>query len=309
MLNTNGGGTGGTPCFSSFMAMTRTAASTTAQLKDYALGSFPLCGISVGKACTIDATSPVINPDGESIHTKFTVPITNTGVGTVYDVSLEEDTALPGSFATSCKIGATNLTTDGAVSVLASLAAGATSNVVIECDSKQNPLVNTVTARAKSTQAQANRDLSASHMTGEGETCAVQPDPAISVTKECATSADAPTGVKLKVGGGYQVCVNVSVTNDSVEGLKSVSITDNKIGALLTGGTMTPGQTLTYNNQCYDAVNADGNETNPAEAAFSDRVDVSGIGVISNEPVGDPALPEATATCKLCPCSGASCPP
>ena len=220
LLNTNGGGTSGTPCFSTFMAMTRTSASTTAQLKDYALGAFPLCGISVGKACTIDSTSPEINADGLSIHTKFTVPITNTGVGTVFDVSLEEDTALPGSFATSCKIGTTSLTTDGAVSVLASLAAGATSNIIIECDSRQNPLVNTVTARAKSTSGQANRDLSASHMTGAGETCAVQPDPAVLATKECATSVDAPTGVKLKVGGGYQVCVNVSVTNDSVEALR-----------------------------------------------------------------------------------------
>lgn len=302
-----------TPCFSSFMAMTRTSASETAQLKDYALGAFPLCGISVGKACVVDADSPKINSDGESIHTKFDIPITNVGVGTVYDIAIEEDTALPGGFATSCHVSSPivsgNMSTDGAVSVLASLAAGVTQNIIVECDSKQNPLVNTVTARAKSTPGQANRDLSASHMTRSGETCAVQPDPMITVTKECAPSTGAPTGVKLVVGGGFQVCANISVKNDSAETLKSVSVTDNRIGALLTGGTMAPGQTLTFNNQCYTATNADGNETNPAEAAFTDRVDVSGVGAISGEPVGDPALPEATATCKLCPCSGAGCAP
>lgn len=304
-------GTSELPCFSSFMAMTRTSASETAQLKDYALGAFPLCGISVGKACLVDADSPKINNDGESIHTKFTVPISNIGAGTVYDVAIEEDTALPGSYATSCHVSSPvvsgNMSTDGAVAVLASLAGGATQNIILECDSKQNPLVNSVTARAKSSAGAASRDLSASHTTGSGETCAVQPDPAITVTKECAPSTGAPTGVKLKAGGGFEVCVNISVKNESVESLQSVSITDNHIGALLTGGSMTPGQTLTYNNQCYTATNADGNETNPAEAAFTDRVDVSGVGAISGEPVGDPALPEATATCKLCPCSGAGC--
>jgi hypothetical protein len=115
--------------------------------------------------------------------------------------------------------------------------------------------------------------------------------------------------VKLKVGGGFDVCVNIAVKNDSLETLKSLSVTDNHLGALLTGGSLLPGETLHYNNQCYSATNADGSETNPGEAAFSDRVDVSGVGAISGEPVGDPALPEATATCKLCPCSGASCPP
>lgn len=304
-------GTTDTPCFASFMAMTRTSASETAQLKDFALGAFPLCGISVGKACVVDSSSPKINSDGESIHTKFDIPITNIGVGTVYDVAIEEDTALPGSFATTCKVTSPivsgNMSTDGAVAVLSSLAKGATSNVIVECDSKQNPLVNTITARAKSSSGSSTRDLEASHMTGNGETCAVQPDPMIVVTKECAKSTGAPEGVKLHVGGGFDVCVNISVKNDSAEAIKSVSVIDNRLGTLLSGGTLTPGQIVNYNSRCYTATNADGSETNPAEAAFSDRVDVSGVGAISGEPVGDPVLPEATATCKLCPCTGTSC--
>lgn len=299
---------GGGNCFASFMAMTRTSASTTAQLKDYVLGSFPLCGISVGTSCQVNEFSPVINSDGQSINTRFAVPVTNTGAGTVFDIAIEQDSALPGPHATSCRVispvASSVLASDSAVAVFTSLAAGATSTAIIECDSQANPLVNAVTARAKSSSGAATRDLEASYTAGQGgetELCPVNPDPSITAIKQCATSIGAPEGVKLKVGGGFEVCVNISVTNNSVEALKSVSIVDSKIGALLTGGSMNPGQTLTYNNRCYDATNADSGETNPAEAAFSDRVDVSGLGVISNEPVGDPALPEATATCKLCP--------
>ena len=39
------------PCFSSFLAETRSSSSITAQLKDFAEGSFQLCRIDVTKNC------------------------------------------------------------------------------------------------------------------------------------------------------------------------------------------------------------------------------------------------------------------
>ena len=44
-------GVGGTPCFSTFMAETRSSSSVSAVLKDFALGSFPVCGVAVSKVC------------------------------------------------------------------------------------------------------------------------------------------------------------------------------------------------------------------------------------------------------------------
>lgn len=60
------------PCFSSFLAETRTSATPNSQLADFALGSFELCGLTVDK--TGDALSKVTDPAG------YTVTISNTGV-------------------------------------------------------------------------------------------------------------------------------------------------------------------------------------------------------------------------------------
>jgi hypothetical protein len=42
----------GVPCFSSFLAETRSSSSITATLKDFAEGSFNLCKITVTKNCS-----------------------------------------------------------------------------------------------------------------------------------------------------------------------------------------------------------------------------------------------------------------
>lgn len=306
-------------CFASFMAMTRTSASTTAQLKDYVLGSFPLCGISVGKACQVNEFSPKVNTDGVSINTRFAVPVTNTGAGTVFDVALEEDIALGASteFATTCKVisptlASPNLSTDTPKAVFASLAAGATSTAIIECDSLANPLVNALTARAKSSETGLTRDLEADYTAGEGgegELCPLQVSPSLQVTKECDKSnVNAPEGVRLRAGGGFRVCVKVTVKNTSSELLQSLSVVDDKAGTLLTGGSLLPGATRTFGTAtvplCYNATDADDSESNPGEATFSDTVDVDAVGAISGAPVSG----FASATCKLCP-TCPDCPP
>jgi hypothetical protein len=61
----------GIPCLSTFLAETRTAQSETAQLKDFALGEFELCGFNVAK------TAPAIGKVGDDLH--YSITITNTG--------------------------------------------------------------------------------------------------------------------------------------------------------------------------------------------------------------------------------------
>ena len=70
-------------CITTFIAETRTSASTDARLKDVALGGFPLCGISVAK--TGDALSKV----GDPAH--HTITVTNTGAITLYKESIVDD--------------------------------------------------------------------------------------------------------------------------------------------------------------------------------------------------------------------------
>ena len=300
-------GTTDRPCFASFMAMTRTSASETAQLKDFAVGAFPLCGISVTKTC---AGNGVITASGDSIDYTYTATVTNTGAGTVYGVSLEESSALPGNFSTSCKIDGTSVTTGQAVEVFASLAAGQSDSVDITCNSRSGSLSNSIVARAKTSAAATTADLDAAD---DSDQCSTDISPGMEVTKTCSTSQNAPTGVTL-VDGGFNVCVDIDVTNTSVEKLVDVHVVDNRFSnpVLVDSGTINPGATLELHDLCYTATAADGSEDTPGLAAFTNGVQAVAYGAITGQKVGDadPDSPfEATTTCKLCPCTGEGCTP
>jgi uncharacterized repeat protein (TIGR01451 family) len=69
-------------CFTSFLAETRSSQSETAQLKDFAFGAFPICGIAVDK--TGDGLSKV----GDDVD--YTIKVTNTGKATLYKQSITD---------------------------------------------------------------------------------------------------------------------------------------------------------------------------------------------------------------------------
>ena len=61
-------------CFSTFLAESRSSQSKTAQLKDFALGAFNVCGLDVDKACEAE-----INAAGDAADVIFYGTTTNTG--------------------------------------------------------------------------------------------------------------------------------------------------------------------------------------------------------------------------------------
>lgn len=312
------------PCFTSFLAMTRTSASTTAQLKDYVAGAFPVCGISVGKACDLN-TPPVVNADGVSVRTTFNVPITNTGSSTVHSVKLL-DTGLTNTNNLDCTVTAIGNNTGLNLSlsattprdIVASLAPNASVNVKVVCNSLDNPMLNSVVATATTGAGGTGSTLTDDHTTGAGEQCAATVNPALTVTKTCV----APVTFVPVVGSNPttytlnpRVCVNIVVTNTSQERLINGTVIDDKLGTLDANGgsagtsfSLNPGAVLTLNNQCYDPTTQDIPTNNlPGSATFSDRVEVNARGAISGILIGDPdatparPVPFATAQCPFCP--------
>lgn len=77
---------GSVPCFSTFVAETRSSSEPNASQKDFVMGSFNVCGIDVSKSCTNNQVS--FNP------LKFTFDvggcITNTGFGAVTNFGLTD---------------------------------------------------------------------------------------------------------------------------------------------------------------------------------------------------------------------------
>src|SRR6202030_362640 len=79
------------PCFASFLEETRSSQSTTAVLKDFLAGGFPVCGLSITKACGI----PSVVQGGTEVNYPVNGVVTNTGVGTLYNVSVFDTPTSP----------------------------------------------------------------------------------------------------------------------------------------------------------------------------------------------------------------------
>lgn len=101
-INTSAVLPGSDRCFASFMAETRSSTSTTAQLKDFALGDFPVCAPATTLAASPAAATPEVAVAGDSVNVTFTE--TNSGNVGLTNVSVTEDSDLctltPASVAT-----------------------------------------------------------------------------------------------------------------------------------------------------------------------------------------------------------------
>jgi len=303
-----------TTCFSSFMAMSRTSASTTAQLKDFVVGAFPLCGISVAKSCDGQTT---VSTDGEHFHNSYTVNITNTGAGPVFDASfIETSTKLDGDDYV-CKmteingspITPVNLTTGTEVEIAATLASQASATATIECDTLDNPFDNKVSAVAYSSDPDTTQNavpITDAEVTNDPSCPAYQVLGALLISKQCAVDED--TGqppVTVDPNLAPQVCVDITVTNDRTESINGVNIDDDQIPDadepapfnLGPKGSLTASKT--FEDLCYNPTQGDDpTETNPGLVTFTDNASASGTGLLSGSTVTSATV---TATCSLCP--------
>lgn len=308
----------GAQCFSSFMATSRSSTTTSAEIKNFVLGNFPVCGIKVGKACdTSVANNPHINPDGTTVNTVFNVPITSTGLGTVFNVTLAEDASVPAG--TTCSItaidGVAQNTPLGTtpVEVKASLAGNTTTNVQVTCNGTQNPQVNSVNAAAKSSSGLSTPDLSASHTTAvPGEVCPATVTPTLKFSKTC----NPPTVTLLGDGTlSFNVCNDFSIENTSIQQLKNVTLKDQDstgvTRTIFNAITLAPqgqnGDTQTKTGVCVTSTipNVGLDQTLTGKVGFKDIItSVHAEGAISGTvDLSDPNLDGhlGTATCQLCP--------
>lgn len=278
-------GAGATPCFSSFMAETRSSSSVSATLKDFVLDSFPVCGIAVTKRC--------INPVLASPTTiGYTVEgmVENTGFGTLSSLALS-DAPRPLGAITYHNCDAGGLPTGGAISFNGTLNPLASvcyrSSIVTPVNGEDD----TVTASASTGSATVSDTASA-------DCPNLQLSPALDVTKLCTTTL-------VQQSGHLAVRVNVSgsVCNIGDTALTNVNVVDNTIsGNLVTNASLGLGACSNFTGFYLPATaqnkDAPGQTTlDPGLAKFSDTVTATGTA-----PFGFSVQPDtATAECTLCP--------
>ena len=279
-------------CFASFMATSRSSDTTNASVKNFILGSFPVCHLSVTKSCDTSE----YQASNDTILFTVKGAVLNDGGGPLTNISLVDSPAFnAGSLQYyTCDAGGQPTTTP--TTLPSSLAVGAsicyrgkyTSNTLTRYDE----ITATATTGSSTVSGTANA------------TCTgTKPPTGLSITKTCdldLVQQSGQLGVKVNFGG--------SVTNDGEVTLKNVSVCERHEGATACNVTVTVGDLAPKEGKSYSgyympslALNSSGNSalTEPYNARFKDFATATGTPPAI---FGTTTVQSATveATCTLC---------
>ncbi len=290
------------PCFTNFLAESRSSTSITATLKDFATpkDGFNVCKIDVTKYCE----KPRLNSTEDKIIYDIKGQVENSGFGTVYDVTLVDTPAADGDFAwVDCTTGVS--LTQSPLGTLSTLAANGiacyTNTFTVPLD--KNGADDTIKATAYTADAGAGTALTDSTT---ADCPNLQISPSLSISKTCTTAI---TLAGNNVAAEVQVSGTVCNTGDSR--LDKVTVKDSEAGILL-GPISLPkkdstGDCVNYTGSYIptQALDASGTATTkPTDVVFKDTVYANGTDIFLK------AVKEQTANaqCPLCDCkAGGTC--
>jgi hypothetical protein len=316
------------PCFTTFLAETRSSTSTSATLSDFTLHSLPLCGISVHKTCK----STVVSQDGTSVAYTFTATVTNTGIGQLFNVSVDDK--LPGA----------STTTNIPVLVPGPLAGKASASVDIPftvtctpgspgspptCSGGGNTITTPLSVTNQITKAKAftasTGGTEVDAPTGDSATCSASVGETVTIQKSCDQSANGGNGgaTLVDVGGVIEVEVfyKAHVCNTGTPGssseLTNITLVDDH-GSPLTTDTPTGSPIASLQpGACTDVTGSyfpNNIDSSLGRFGFTDTIHVTSATALfgSNpSPVGSPCsagdLACSSITCPICT-SGACVP-
>lgn len=279
-------------CFASFMATSRSSDTTNASIKNFVLGSFPVCHLTVTKSCD----GSLYQAASDTVLFTVKGAVINDGSGPLSNISLVDSPPFDsGSLQYyTCDTGGQPTTT--LTTLPSSLPVGAsicyrgkyTSNTLTRYDE----ITATATTGSSTVSGTANA------------TCTgTAPSSGLSVTKACdldLVQQGGQLGVKVNFGG--------SVTNDGDVTLKNVSVCEKHEGSstcnvTITIGDMAPKATVPYQGSYMPslALNAGGTSslTEPKNAVFKDLAQATGAlpAILGSTAVHSPLI---EATCTLC---------
>jgi hypothetical protein len=275
---------GDTPCFTTFMAETRSSKRFTATLKDFVLDKFPVCGIAVSKTCDVVRLTDESDLTDKFFVVNFEGDVTNTGIGSF----------LPGSTLTVVDDAGTPGDESDDVVIEEILAESFDSGESIPFSgdffSNSNPPHNTVTASI---------DFSESETPIKADPCSVDCnnlilDPNLSLSKLCWTrlktvECDSNSVLAVEVFYSGEVCNTGDVP-------LTVTVTDVNIGVVLPPTLMDPCDCSLIEGS-YLPDRAKGDVNSPCIAGFSDTFIAVGSSLVPGIEDHNEVI---TANCDLC---------
>ena len=274
------------PCFSSVLLETRSSPSTSSTLKDFLLGPFNLCGMSISKGCG----TAHVNETGTAIIYPVNGIVTNTGIGTLYGVQVC-DTISPATSPTVVTVSNTCASCPRAgTNVLGPHETGTWSDVGSSTASSQSDTAFAVaTINSSGSGVTCNGGPITSSPPVGSATCSLNVSGSLSATKTCNTTLVATgTDVQVQVGFSGMVC------NNSPSQVTGVGLTEHDSS---TAGMSSPTPSSTTLGPCEGGVNASANCINQCVGVW-DETEVNGVdkGCMASCPPGDTCIPGNCAT-------------
>lgn len=231
------------PCFSSFLLETRSSQSTSAVLKDFLLGGFPVCGMSIAKQCSYppNATGWTVVNGGTAIQYAWKGTVKNTGIGTVTDVQVTD--YLPNADGTGQTITGTptDLFSDSACTAINKITSLGPGQTGYFCPTKAVGALS-ATNNASATADAGGNTTNATDSAGKTTTsakCVASLGGTISVQKSCGASPLAGTYLDCSSGSCVvKASFSALVCNEGSVQLKNVALSDDS-GATLSQNNLT----------------------------------------------------------------------
>jgi len=310
----------GAPCFSTFMAETRSSTSTSASLSDLTTPvSFPLCSFTVDKTCDNNGKGTV-NTSTNKIDYSWTITVKNTGSSTLYDVTVSD--TLPGASSASD------------IAVASSLASGATATKQVTYSASGSgaaSATNTINGGSAATSSGGIKNVSAipanSAKNFPAPTCTADVSGVIGIVKACDTNKGGAILTTTGCASSSDVCVEVfftaTVSNSGNEALTSITLADVPSATFDDGAySTTLKNTANVSNGVIDSLKAGDSvvltghyfpssisqQDVPGRFLFKDTVEITAAtGSLGKDPGPAPAAASCPNSSDLA-CSPVSCP-
>ncbi len=279
-------------CFASFMATSRSSDTTNASVKNFLLGNFPVCHMTVTKTCDTSEYQAA------SDTVLFTVKgaIVNDGGGPLTNLSLVDSPAFNAGTLQYYACDAGGQPGGSPITLPGSLAVGAS-----VC--YRGKYTSSTLSKYDEVTASANTGFSTLTATAHTTCTGTAPSSGLSVTKNCdldLVQQSGQLGVKVNFSG--------SVTNEGGVTLKNVSVCETHEGAstcnaTINVGDMAPGAVVPYSGSYMPslALNSGGTSTltEPKNAVFKDLAKATGTlpAILGGTTVTSSSK---EATCTLC---------
>jgi hypothetical protein len=223
------------PCFSSFLFETRSSQSTSAVLKDFLVGSFPECHLSVNKTVTCNS----FNADN-TFNYSYSGTVINDGGGTLFNVKVADATTNQNYTCGSLVKGASKVFGGVPLSGDCTVDSG---NATFSTG--DHPASNVVNASADTSSGGGTPAVTASFTATSSDASATscKPNPNIEVHKRCVTAFQL-SGSTIQVRVDY----TGEVVNTGQLNLTNVHVVDDADNHNFGGFSLIPGQAICYTN-------------------------------------------------------------